>query len=75
MFEWEIDLFWEIKRLSSTKEIIKMGILRIFKQFSRIWKIDERIDERADSCPTPTSTLQKGDWKLFQKYFVFLSTR
>ena len=42
MFEWGIYLFWEMKSLLSTKEMIEMGIFRIFKHFSRIWKMGER---------------------------------
>jgi len=35
----------------------------------------ERIGERAKPCPTPISTLKKGEEKLFQRYLVFLPTR
>jgi len=38
------------------------------------YKVD-KIGERTDSCPTPMSTLKKGEEKLFQKYWVFLPTR
>ena len=62
MLETEIDLFWEIKSLSSMNERKGIGIFRFFKQFSKIWKIGERykadrIRERAEPCPTPTSML------------------
>ena len=42
-----------------------------------MWTISERnkIGERAEPCPTPMLTLKRGEEKLFQKYFVFLSTR
>jgi len=35
----------------------------------------ERIGERADSWPTPMSTLKIWEEKLFHKYLVFLPTR
>jgi len=35
----------------------------------------ERIEERADSWPTPMSTLKNWEEKLFHKYLVFLPTR
>ena len=35
----------------------------------------ERIGERAEPCPTPMSTLKKGEEKSFQRYLVFLLTR
>ena len=55
----------------STKDKIEIGIFRIFKQFSRIWRIRARykadkIGKRAESCPTPMSTLKNGEEKLFQ---------
>ena len=48
-----MDLFWEMNNLLSTKEIIEMGIFKIFKQFSKERKTGdkqkiERIGERAD---------------------------
>ena len=33
------------------------------------------MGDRAESCPTLTSTLKKEKEKLFQKYWVFLPTR
>jgi len=35
----------------------------------------DRIGERAEPCPTPTSILQREKEKLFQRYIVFLPTR
>ena len=32
----------------------------------------DKMGERADPWSTPTSTLKKGEEKLFQKYLVFL---
>ena len=65
---------------SSIKESMEIGIFRFFNWFLKIWKIDERynterIGKRAEPCPTPMSTLKKGEEKLFQRYLVFLSTR
>ena len=59
---------------------MKIGIFRIFNHFSRIQKIRERykaesIGERAKPCSIPTSTLQKGNVNLFQRYFVFLPSK
>ena len=67
----EKDLLWAIKRLLSTKERMEMGIFRIFKQFSRIWRTEARykadeMGDRAEPCPTPTLTLKKGEENLFQ---------
>jgi len=61
-----IDLFCTIMRPSSTNERIETGILRILRQFSRMYKKEERYKadktgERADSWPTPTFTLNVGD--------------
>ena len=48
-----------MKRPSSTKKMKKVGILRFFKQFSRIYikgkryRVD-KMDDRAEPCPTPT---------------------
>ena len=69
-----------MKRPLSTKERIKTEIFRFFSHFSKIWRIRERykvkrIGERADLWPTPMSTLNKEEEKLFQRYFVFLSTK
>ena len=52
----------------------------IFKQFSRIWRIEtiynaDKMEERAESWPTPMLMLEKENEKLFQKYWVFLPTR
>jgi len=67
-------------RPSSTKDKMETGILRFFKQFSRIYNREERykakkMEERAEPCPTPISMLKNGEEKLFQKYCVFLLTR
>ena len=55
------------------KESIDTKIFRFFKWFSRMWRKGaryeaERIGDRAEPCPTPTSTLKNGEEKLFQKY-------
>ena len=65
---------------SSTKERKETGILRVFKHFLRMWKIGKiykvnKMGERADSCPIPTSTLKNWEEKLFQLYCVFLLTK
>lgn len=70
MFNTDIDLFYAMRRLSSTKEIVEIGIFRFFNWFLKIWKIGkrykaEKIGERADSCLIPISTLKKGEEKLF----------
>ena len=49
-----------------------MGISRFFTLFSKMWKIGEmkstdKTEDRADSWPTPTSTLKEGEMKLFHK--------
>ena len=67
----EKDLLWAIKRPLSIKERMEMGIFRIFKQFSRIWRTEARyktdkMGDRAEPCPTPTLTLKKGEENLFQ---------
>jgi len=41
----------------------------------RAERMGERIGERTEPCPTPTSTLKNGEEKLFQKYCIFLPTR
>ena len=74
------DLSWEIKSLSSTKEITEIGIFRFFTLFSKIWKIGERykankMEGKVESCLTPILTLKDREEKLFQKYLVFLFTR
>ena len=53
MLEVAIDLFYEMKSLSSTKERVETEIFRFFNWFSKIWNIRERykaerIGERAD---------------------------
>ena len=65
-----IDLFCAIMRPSSTNERIETGILRILRQFLRIYKKEEtykanKTGERADSWPTPTFTSNVGDGKPF----------
>ena len=74
------NLSWEIKRLSSTNKMTEIEIFRFFRFLSKIWKIEERyktnkIRDNTEPCPIPTLTLKKGEGKLFQRYFVFLSTR
>ena len=64
----------------STKERMEIGIFRFLILFPKIWKTGERykaerIRERIDLWPTPISTLEKREEKLFQKYLVFLPTR
>ena len=72
VIETEMNLCYKMKRPLSTKEKIEIGIFRFFRCL--IWNIRERIGEWADSWLTPTSTLQKGEGKLFQRYLVFLPT-
>ena len=48
-----MDLFCEMNKLSSTKEIRETGMLREFRRFSKIYRRDERyradkIGDRAD---------------------------
>jgi len=69
-----------MKSLLSTKEITETGIFRFFDLCSKTCKTSNkyntnRIGEKAESWPTPISTLKKGKEKLFQKYLVFLPTR
>ena len=59
---------------------METGILKIFKQFSRIWKTKaiyktDKIAESAKPCSAPTSTLKREDEILFQQYWVFLPTK
>jgi len=66
-----IDLFCAIIRPSSMKKRMEMGIFRILRCFSRIYKNRvkykaERIGERADPWPTPMLTSKSGDVKSFQ---------
>jgi len=61
-----------IMRPSSTNERIKTGILRILRQFLRIYKKGERYKadktgERADPWPTPTFTSNVEDGKPFHR--------
>jgi len=53
-----------------TKDRMETGIFRIFKHFSRLWRTEakykaDKMEERAEPCPTPMSTLKKKDEKLF----------
>ena len=70
MLKVVIDLFCEMKSLSSTKKRVETEIFRFFSQFSKIWNIEERykierIRERVNSWPTLTSILKKREEKLF----------
>ena len=67
-----IDLFCTIMRPSFTNKRIETGILRFLRQFSRIYKKEERYKanktgERADPWPTPMFTLNVGDGKPFYR--------
>jgi len=67
-----IDLFCMIMRPSFTNKRIETRILRFLRQFSRIYKKEERYKadktgERADPWPTPMFTLNVGDGKLFYR--------
>ena len=69
-----------MKSPSSTKEIIEIRIFRIFNLFLKIRKTGKRyntdkIGNKAELCSTLMSTLKREEEKLFQRYFVFLSTR
>ena len=62
MLEMNSSLFWEIKSPLLTNKRKELWIFRFFKWFSKIWKIREKykadkIKERANPCPTPTSIL------------------
>ena len=66
------DLLWVTKSLSLTNNKKEIGIFRFFNQFSKIWRKDnkyrvERIEDRAESCPTPMLILKEGELRLFQK--------
>ena len=66
-----IDLFCTIIRPSSIKEKMEMGIFRFLRHFLKIYKNrdkykTERIEERADSWPTPMLTLKSRDINSFQ---------
>ena len=81
-FEFKMwkNLFWEMKRPSSTKEMTEIEIFRFFNLFSRIWKTDnkykaDKIGKKAESWLTPMFTSKNGEEKSFQKYLVFISTR
>jgi len=57
-------------RLSSIKDKMETGILRFFKQISRMCSRGERykaerMGERAEPCTTPMSMLKNGEEKLF----------
>ena len=57
-------------RPSSTKDMRETGMLRIFRQFSRMYKRGERqradkMGERADPWLTPTFTSYVGEERLF----------
>jgi len=61
-----IDLFWEIIRPLSMKEMIETGMLRFCRCFSKIYKKEERqrvdkIGERADLWPTLMFTSKLGE--------------
>ena len=75
-----MDLFCEMNKPSSTKEIRETGMLREFRHFSRIYRRGERyradkIGDRADSWPTPTLTLYNREENSFYQYLVFLWIR
>jgi len=75
-----MDLFCEMNKLSSTKEIRETGMLRDFRCFSRIYRRGERyradkIGNRADPWPTPTLTSYIGKENSFHQYLVFLWIR
>ena len=60
-----------MKSSSSTNKITETRICRFFNLFSKMWKTNNKynankIGERAEPWPTPTSTLKKGEEKLFQ---------
>jgi len=66
------DLFCVIMRPSSTNKRIEIGILRFLRCFSRMCKNGEKykankIEESADSWPTPMLTSKLGEDKLFYK--------
>ena len=35
----------------------------------------DKMGNKADPCPIPTSTLKNGEEKLFHKYWIFLPTK
>jgi len=54
----------------STKDEMETGIFKIFRHLSRIWRTEakynaDKMEDRAEPCPTPTSTLKKKEEKLF----------
>jgi len=68
--ERERDLLWVIKRPLSTKDKMKTGIFRFFKQISRMWSRGERykakrMGERVELWLTPMLILKNGEEKLF----------
>ena len=65
-----IELLWEIKRPSSTKEIKDVGIFSFFNWFSKMNIKGERyradnIGESAEPWPTPTLILNISEKRLF----------
>jgi len=67
---FETFLFYEIKSLLFIKERKKVGILRFFDLFLKIWKIEviyrvDKMEERADFWLTSTSALKDREVKLF----------
>ena len=59
-----------MKRPSSTKEMIEIGIFRFFSLFSKIWKTGKRyntnkIGDRADPWLILMSTSNRGEENLF----------
>ena len=70
----------DTKRPLSTKDTNETGIFRLLALFLKIWKMGERyrtdkMGNKADPCPIPTSTLKNGEEKLFHKYWIFLPTK
>jgi len=66
------DFSWEIKSPLSTNQRKNIGIFKFFALLSNIWKIGEmkradKIEDRTDPWPTPTSALREGNIKLFHK--------
>ena len=73
------DFSWERKSPLSTNKRNKIGILRLFDIFSKMWKMGERwrakkIEESTEPWPTftSTSTWKRGEIKSFHQYWVFL---
>ena len=77
LFQW---FYLWYKKTIIYKKINETGIFRFLALFSKMWKIGERYnvnktEDKVEPCPTPMSTLEKGDKKLFQSYWVFLLTK